>query len=581
MDPSCWSALTEYNEMGGVVDIAEVFGMDLPTAIAACGGQSVEDIAGLKQREGGSAAMQNLEKQKMAENLGMGGSHPTQRTAISLGKSSFALHVPFPHASSPQTPASGLDDSRLGTEEQSMLGDMDLASPGLTPIGNQRHSLLLRGGHTGAFPLTGDNSGGGMRYTPQSNSAMSGNLHNNSDYFAFSRGDMEEKGEGRGQGQGGRRVSFGPPSRLSFSSYGAEDEGGDGDFDEIPPSKYPRRSLPHGQGRQSAPEDAKAGEAASRAASRTASGGVLGSLGSPGTITQSARMKNYIEQRSKKIEDGKLRGQESKTPTSTSASPSTRSSKLPTSSAARERKGASPPAPPRPHASSPPAGRSGLPPSPPRSLAASGLRSPPRRLSPAGGRGVTGIHSLASGRSPKKSQAPSEDTGAENEHPPNRGEGTDPSEAKPSAAHHYADEKHKAKALVALFGAAQQLLSQYQCREALDILRLLPPEHVRSGFVNQLIGRAYLEMGEYRACLLAMREMLRLEPYRIQGTETMSTALWHMKSKKELCALGQQVGCDGTGLRWYQLLPVQFSWYFNYCFHYSLYYYYYYYYYFV
>ncbi|CAM9276037.1 unnamed protein product, partial [Ectocarpus fasciculatus] len=95
--------------------------------------------------------------------------------------------------------------------------------------------------------------------------------------------------------------------------------------------------------------------------------------------------------------------------------------------------------------------------------------------------------------------------------------------------------------LVALFVAAQQLLSQYQCQDALDVLRLLPEKHRGSGLVNQMIGSAYFEMGDYRACLLAMREMLRLEPYRIQGTEIMSTALWHTKSKQELCALGQQV----------------------------------------
>ena len=41
MDPSCWSALREYSEMGGSIDVAEVFGMDLETAIVACGGQQM------------------------------------------------------------------------------------------------------------------------------------------------------------------------------------------------------------------------------------------------------------------------------------------------------------------------------------------------------------------------------------------------------------------------------------------------------------------------------------------------------------------------------------------------------------
>jgi anaphase-promoting complex subunit 3 len=35
--------------------------------------------------------------------------------------------------------------------------------------------------------------------------------------------------------------------------------------------------------------------------------------------------------------------------------------------------------------------------------------------------------------------------------------------------------------------------------------------------------------------------MLRLEPFRVAGTEILSTALWHLKRDKELCALAQQV----------------------------------------
>ena len=35
--------------------------------------------------------------------------------------------------------------------------------------------------------------------------------------------------------------------------------------------------------------------------------------------------------------------------------------------------------------------------------------------------------------------------------------------------------------------------------------------------------------------------MLRLEPFRVRGTEILSTTLWHLKREKELCALAQQV----------------------------------------
>jgi anaphase-promoting complex subunit 3 len=40
---------------------------------------------------------------------------------------------------------------------------------------------------------------------------------------------------------------------------------------------------------------------------------------------------------------------------------------------------------------------------------------------------------------------------------------------------------------------------------------------------------------------LALKEMLRLEPFRLDGIEILSTALWHLKKEKDLSALAQQV----------------------------------------
>jgi hypothetical protein len=99
----------------------------------------------------------------------------------------------------------------------------------------------------------------------------------------------------------------------------------------------------------------------------------------------------------------------------------------------------------------------------------------------------------------------------------------------------------KLKALLTVFAAAEQLLAQFKCGECIDVLHKLPQNHFRSGQVYQSIGKAFLELTDYRACLVAMQEMLKIEPYRVLGTETMSTALWHLKLEKELCALGQQV----------------------------------------
>ena len=54
-------------------------------------------------------------------------------------------------------------------------------------------------------------------------------------------------------------------------------------------------------------------------------------------------------------------------------------------------------------------------------------------------------------------------------------------------------------------------------------------------------SRCWVFLLDCQASQLALREMLRLEPFRVAGTEILSTALWHLKRDKELCSLAQQV----------------------------------------
>jgi len=96
-------------------------------------------------------------------------------------------------------------------------------------------------------------------------------------------------------------------------------------------------------------------------------------------------------------------------------------------------------------------------------------------------------------------------------------------------------------ALLVVLSSSYQLLSLYRCRECTAMLHKLPEHHFRSAFVQHILGRAYYEANDYKPSVLALKEMLRLEPFRLAGTETLSTALWHLKKDKELCALAQQV----------------------------------------
>lgn len=95
--------------------------------------------------------------------------------------------------------------------------------------------------------------------------------------------------------------------------------------------------------------------------------------------------------------------------------------------------------------------------------------------------------------------------------------------------------------LMFTFASAYQLSQLYCNQECVLRLKELPVAHFYSGFVYQLLGRAYLEMCDYKAALAALKEMIRLEPHRVRGTEMLSTVLWHLKKEKDLCALAQQV----------------------------------------
>jgi hypothetical protein len=103
------------------------------------------------------------------------------------------------------------------------------------------------------------------------------------------------------------------------------------------------------------------------------------------------------------------------------------------------------------------------------------------------------------------------------------------------------DHPEKILAIISTFARALQLLNNYYCVECIEALRLLPETHYQSGLVSQIIGKACVEMNEYKGAVIAFREMRRLEPYRMQGLELFSSALWHLREDKELSTLAQQV----------------------------------------
>jgi anaphase-promoting complex subunit 3 len=95
--------------------------------------------------------------------------------------------------------------------------------------------------------------------------------------------------------------------------------------------------------------------------------------------------------------------------------------------------------------------------------------------------------------------------------------------------------------VLATMGAAYQKQCQYQSREALAILQVLPVNHQLTGWVLHQQGRAYLEMNDFANARRSLEMMHSREPGRIQGLEILSTVYWQLKKEVELASLSQRI----------------------------------------
>ncbi|UXI15001.1 protein transport protein Sec61 subunit beta [Sarcoptes scabiei] len=95
--------------------------------------------------------------------------------------------------------------------------------------------------------------------------------------------------------------------------------------------------------------------------------------------------------------------------------------------------------------------------------------------------------------------------------------------------------------LIEKFAKAFKFLAEYRCQEAIECLNQLPKNHYKTGLVLSMIGRCYFEMGSYEESIEYFKSCRRLEPYRLDGLEFYSTALWHLQRELELSCLSQEL----------------------------------------
>jgi anaphase-promoting complex subunit 3 len=97
------------------------------------------------------------------------------------------------------------------------------------------------------------------------------------------------------------------------------------------------------------------------------------------------------------------------------------------------------------------------------------------------------------------------------------------------------------RSVLGLVGRAYLFLSLHQGEGALAALHALPPKHFMTGSAQHLVGRAHFEKAQYSAAKSALETMQKLDPYRMQGLELLSTCLWQLNQQVELCYLAQKV----------------------------------------
>lgn len=88
---------------------------------------------------------------------------------------------------------------------------------------------------------------------------------------------------------------------------------------------------------------------------------------------------------------------------------------------------------------------------------------------------------------------------------------------------------------------ALDCLYQYKLDQSITILNGLPEKHRNTGWVLSCIGRAYYEKTNYVESVKHYEASRALEPYRLDGMEFYSSALWHLHKEVDLSILAREL----------------------------------------
>ena len=92
-----------------------------------------------------------------------------------------------------------------------------------------------------------------------------------------------------------------------------------------------------------------------------------------------------------------------------------------------------------------------------------------------------------------------------------------------------------------LLGQGLQYLSQFECRQAIELFESIALKHLDTPWVLSHLANCYYHLHDYQKSSLIYRELRTKYPYHIDGLEYYSTVLWHLKDDIALATLAHEL----------------------------------------
>ncbi|CAF0987814.1 unnamed protein product [Rotaria sp. Silwood1] len=92
-----------------------------------------------------------------------------------------------------------------------------------------------------------------------------------------------------------------------------------------------------------------------------------------------------------------------------------------------------------------------------------------------------------------------------------------------------------------LLGQGLQHLSQFECRQAIELFETISLKHLHTPWVLSHLANCYYHLHDYQKSAFIYRELRTKFPYHVDGLEYYSTVLWHLKDDIALATLAHEL----------------------------------------